>query len=112
MKTKIILASALLIVAGVINGCKKSSTPASPGTNEVFIQNTAFTPASITVPVNTIVKWTNKDAVTHTVTSNATLFDSGNLSSGAAFSYQFLTGGTVHYHCNIHPGMTGTIIVQ
>ena len=90
MKTKIILASALLIVGGVINGCKKSSTNTpAPATSEVFIQNTAFTPASITVPVNTIVKWTNKDAVIHTVTSNAVLFDSGNLSSGATFSYQF-----------------------
>ena len=116
MKTKILFASALLIVGGAINGCKKKSsdtpTPASPPTNEVFIQNTAFTPASITVSVNTTIKWTNKDGVAHTVTSNTGLFDSRNINSGGTFSYQFSTVGTFPYHCIIHSTMMGTVIVQ
>ena len=116
MKTKILFASALLIVGGAINGCKKKSsdtpTPATPAANEVLIQNTAFSPASITVSVNTTIKWTNKDGVTHTVTSNTGLFDSRNISSGGTYSHQFSTVGTFPYHCTIHSSMAGTVIVQ
>ena len=49
----------------------------------VTIQNFAFTPAAITVAAGTTVTWTNKDAATHTVTSNAgdpAAFDSGPVS--------------------------------
>ena len=118
MRIKILLSLALLMVL-VIYGCKKSSkdTPApvtaTPGANEVFIQNTAFTPASITVSVNTTVKWTNKDNLSHTVTSNTGLFDSGIIGvSGGTYSHQFTTAGTFLYHCQIHSGMSGTVIVQ
>ena len=114
MKTKTLLTS-LLLMSLVVNGCKKSKdkpTPATPGPNEVFMQSTAFSPASITVSVNTTITWTNKDAVAHTVTSNTGLFDSGSISSGGTYSHQFTTAGTFSYHCSFHSGMTGTVIVQ
>jgi len=93
---------------------KKSTTPTSttPGANEVFMLNTAFTPATLTVPVNTTVKWTNKDGFAHTVTSDAGLFDSGTIIGGGTFTRQFTITGTYHYHCSIHSVMTATIIVQ
>ena len=123
MKVTIFLASVILAIA-TIGACKKSSsdnaTPSnstntgSPGptTNEVWIQNTAYSPASITVSVNTTVKWTNKDPFSHTVTSNTGAFDSGNIISGGVYSHQFTTMGTYSYHCNIHSGMSGTVVVQ
>jgi len=118
MKTKFFPVFVLL-TALVINGCKKSSkdTPApvtaTPGANEVFIQNTAFSPSSITVAVNTTVKWTNKDNLSHTVTSNTALFDSGIIGpSSGTYSHQFTTAGTFPYHCSIHSSMNGTVIVQ
>ena len=108
----------LLLTVSICGACKKSSnttTPSSssgPGTNEVWMQNTAFTPSSITVSVNTTIKWTNKDGMIHTVTSTTGLFDSGNISSGGVYSRQFTTTGTFPYKCAIHSGMTGTVIVQ
>jgi len=107
----------LLVTIGGI-ACKKSSnttttsTSSGPGTNEVWMQNTAFTPRSITVPVNTTIKWTNKDGMIHTVTSSTGLFDSGNISSGGVYSRQFTATGTYPYVCTIHAGMTGTVTVQ
>ncbi len=80
--------------------------------NEVYIQGFAFNPKTLTVPVNTTVKWTNQDATLHTVTSDTQLFDSGNLANGAWFSYMFTTPGTYTYHCSFHTYMTGTIVVQ
>ncbi len=104
----------------IFNGCKKSTdygTPAStttstPAANEVFIQNTAFNASSITVAVNTTVKWTNKDGVAHTVTSTTGLFDSGNIAGGGTYSHQFTTAGSFPYKCQVHSSMTGTVIVN
>ena len=37
----------------------------------------------------------------------------GNLpSSGNTYSHMFNTAGTFNYHCTIHPGMNGSIVVQ
>ncbi len=72
----------------------------------------SFSPSSFTVKVGTTVAWVNKDASTHTVTSQGSnLFDSGNLPLGATFSYKFTQAGTYQYFCTIHPVMKGTIIV-
>ncbi len=76
------------------------------------IENLAFSPAALTVPIGTTVIWTNNDATTHTVTSNTGLFDSGSLNNGATFSFTFNTKGTFEYHCTIHTTMHGTITVQ
>ena len=107
----------LLAFSGMCSGCKKSDTkPASdtssPVANEVWIQNNAFTPVTITVAVNTTVKWTNKDGIQHTVTSTTGLFDSGAIGNGGTYSHQFTVAGSYPYKCSFHSSMTGTVIVQ
>ena len=101
--------------------CSKSSdsatptppkTGGTPAANEVSIQGSAFSPASLTVPVNTTVKWTNLDSFTHTVTSDSPLFNSGSIPGNGTYTFQFTAKGTYPYHCSIHALMTGTIIVQ
>jgi plastocyanin len=88
------------------------TTVTATAANEIVIQSMAFIPASLTVPVGTTVKWKNKDAITHTVTSDTGAWDSGNITGGGTFSFPFTAAGTYHYHCSIHPNMLGTIIVQ
>lgn len=83
----------------------------TPGANEVWIQGMAFTPVALTVVTGTTIVWTNKDAISHTVTSDAGLFDSGPIKSGDTFSYTFSAVGAYTYHCSIHPTMMGSIIV-
>jgi plastocyanin len=85
---------------------------APPAGNTVSIVNLSFSPKSLTVAVNTTVTWTNNDGITHTVTSDSGVFDSGNLGAAATFSYTFTVPGTYPYHCNIHPDMTASIVVQ
>lgn len=97
-------------VAGVtiINGAEIDQS--SPG----------FTPDSVTLVIgtNNTVKWTNTDIGSqHTVTSvtvppGARLFDSGNLNTGASFTYTFTLAGTYQYTCAYHPWMKGTIMVK
>ncbi len=76
------------------------------------MQNNMFSPATITVALNTTVKWTNKDAITHNVTSNDNVFASGNITGGGTYSYQFTVAGTYPYKCTLHSNMTGTVVVQ
>jgi plastocyanin len=78
----------------------------------VVIFGFGFTPATLSVTVGTVVKWVNNDPVAHTVTSDHSVFNSGNLNQGDTFSYTFNTTGIFPYHCIIHPSMTAVIVVQ
>jgi plastocyanin len=89
------------------------TTISQPQTVEVLLQNTTFLPAQITVSAGTTVRWINRDAIPHTVTSDQNLFDSGNMNGGAVFEHRFEAAGTFPYHCRYHlPQMTGTVVVQ
>ena len=106
MKLKILFVA---IVALMIASCK-SDTPVM--TNEVTLSGLSFSPKTLSVTTGTTVTWTNKEAITHTVTSdNAGLFDSGDITNGQAFTHTFTTVGTFPYHCTHHATMTGSVIV-
>ncbi len=110
----LVLACMMLLSIVIVISCSKSKTSSSgtPSSNTVNIANMAFAPLSLTVKVGTTVTWKNNDGITHTVTSNdGTSFNSGNLSAGSSFSYTTTTTGTFDYHCTIHAGMVGTLIV-
>ena len=72
----------------------------------------AFTPGNLEIAVGSTVTWTNTDSVSHTSTSNASGWDSGIIGPGRQFSFTYQTAGTFPYHCAIHPGMTGTVVVR
>ncbi len=78
----------------------------------VNIKSFSFQPATLNVPAGTTVTWNNQDSVQHTVTSDVQgLFDSGAIAPGKKFTYTFPAPGSYSYHCSIHPGMKGTIVV-
>jgi len=72
----------------------------------------AFAPDSLNVGVGTTVTWMNTDTVAHTSTSDGNAWNSGSLAPGGQFSFAFQSPGTFSYHCAIHPGMIGTVVVQ
>jgi plastocyanin len=77
----------------------------------VSIVDFAFQPASLEVAAGTTVTWTNNGQARHTATADDGTFDSGRLRPGESFSFTFNTPGTFAYHCDVHPDMTGTIVV-
>ncbi len=113
-------------VVSVAVGC--SSTPTYGGgggggggvpANQVWMQGTAFNPATRTVAVHTTVTWINQDPIGHTVTKSSgpgAAFDSGTLGQSAQFQVTFDSAGTYEYYCKIHgspgAGMHGTVVVQ
>jgi plastocyanin len=114
----------LALAAGILAGCQMSGSQGSTvnggggynGGNMagVAIYGYSFSPSSVSFPAvnNVTVTWTNNDPVTHTVTSDTNAFVGGNVTPGGTFSLSFPTPGTYAYHCSIHTGMTGTIIVN
>jgi len=74
--------------------------------------NKAYTPPELDVAVGTTVTWTNTDSVSHTTTSDAVGWNSGIVAPGRQFSFAFQTAGTFPYHCDIHPGMMGKVVVR
>jgi plastocyanin len=98
---------ALLLASLVTVG---PTTPVSADA-AVAIQNFAFMPTPLTIPVGTAVTWTNRDSAIHTTTSDSGMWDSGMLATGKSFSFIFAQDGTFTYHCAIHPTMHGTIVV-
>jgi plastocyanin len=69
-------------------------------------------PDALTVDAGTTVTWTNTDSVPHTSTSDAKGWDSGIVGPGQQFSVALQTPGTFSYHCLLHPGMVGTVVVR
>ena len=100
-----------------------SATAAQTGSGQTVMIITdssgsfAFSPATLTIKAGTTVTWKNTTAVAHTVTSDdGKSFDTGTSNPIAAqsgtFSFTFTTPGIFAYHCEIHPFMKATIIVQ
>jgi uncharacterized protein YggE len=80
--------------------------------------NTCFTPSKITVSTGTKVVWENNDKISHTITSgtpaadySGTMFDSALMKPSSTFSYTFLNPGNFDYYCQVHPWMTGMVVV-
>ena len=75
-----------------------------------MVDGLAFRPRTITISRGTTVKWVNRDNVTHTSTSST--WNSGNVAPGTSFRRRFRRAGTFNYHCSIHSGMTGAVVVN
>ena len=114
----LILVVALLIIALPLAGCAGSGsttgTTAAETTaakNEISIKGNAFNPDSLSIKVGDTVTWINNDSYDHTVKAKTGEFDSGNMATGAKFSFTFSKEGTYDYICAIHTSMTGRVVV-
>ena len=88
-----------------------ATTTAATTASAATIQGFSFQPGVLKAKPGAKVTWTNRDAVTHTVTADNGSFASGNLQPGRSFSFTFTRAGTFAYHCSIHPSMHGSVIV-
>jgi len=107
------------VFALVASGCG-SSTPSAPTVAaDVTISMVgdraaqSYSPNPATMRVGQTVAWKNNDSTAHDATQDASRFGTGTISAGATSSpLTMATAGTFTYHCTIHPGMVGTLVVQ
>jgi len=113
------LITSISLIAVLLVACSKDNNNNTGGggggggsnPNTVRMSGSTFSPNSINISTNTTVTFVNDDVMTHTVTENSGAFDSGNIPPGGTYTRTFTTIGTFNYHCNIHSGMTGSVIV-
>ena len=79
---------------------------------QVAMKNTSFDPATVTIKVGDTVTWTNQDSARHDVIADNGEFESGLFGKDGTFSFTFTKTGTYPYHCSVHSGMTGTVVVE
>jgi plastocyanin len=108
------IAPAVVLCAATAIALFAVRTPAGAADQAVSINALAFSPTSVSINVGDTVTWTNNEVgVQHTVTSDSGAeLSSGLLSTGQTYAHQFNTAGTFPYHCNVHPTMAGTVVVQ
>lgn len=75
----------------------------------VTIQSSGFDPSYTSMYSTGTVTWINKDTKIHRIVSDDGLFDSGNLSPGQNYTYNFTGYGEFTYHCSIDPSIQGFI---
>lgn len=132
-----IAVAVIVIIGGVIaaGGMKKNSSSApitastssaktstSPSadsnavaTTAVKIENYMFGPMTTKVKVGDTVTWTNMDAVHHNVVADQKTADGPNgplIGKGETYSFKFTKAGTYTFHCEPHPYMHGTVVVE
>ena len=122
---RLVVVSALLMLTFACGGYSSSPSapspaptaggPSSPVTiprGAESLANRAYSPDDVNIAIGESVTWTNTDSVAHTSTSDGGAWNSGTVNPGGRFSFTFQSAGTFSYHCTIHPGMVGTVVVR
>ena len=141
MTRKTTLTIAILLAAAACGGAGGDTTApqnssgnppptgGTPSANTVSLSGETFNPTAVTVSAGTTVKWKWENCssdptggygggyggVTDCASHNVT-FDDGSGASptqtSGDYSRTFSTAGTYKYHCTMHSGMTGEIVVK
>jgi plastocyanin len=89
------------------------SAAAEPKEHTIIIKDFKFVPESLNVNVGDKVVWKNEDVAPHTATAKGkNAFDSGNLDSGASWSYTVKKKGNYPYFCAYHLSMKGKLVAK
>jgi plastocyanin len=79
---------------------------------DVIIEDFAFSPGNLEVPVGATVTWTNEDSAPHDATARNGDWRTERLSEGESDSLTFDTAGVFDYYCSIHSSMKARLTVR
>jgi plastocyanin len=80
--------------------------------HKVSIKDVSYSPREIKIKKGDTVTWTNADERDHTVTADDGSFKSGKMSDGETYKHKFDKAGRYKYHCDYHPRMKATVVVE
>jgi plastocyanin len=112
------LAAVVAVGFGVITACSDSTSSGGGGghTTSLTVGNNFFSPTPDTVPAGVVTFTWSSSSNGHNVTwltGPAPLPANSTPPTKTSGTYQAtLQNGTYTYHCTIHSGMNGTIVVQ
>jgi plastocyanin len=114
----LVLVFAVPVIALVaVVGTRAAEGPSTPtaaraGANTVVIKDFAFNPPKLSVARGTILKVSNADGTTHTLSARDGSFNTGDLSGGKKATIALEQSGRFSYYCKIHDSMTGSLVVK
>jgi len=81
---------------------------------DVTLDGRSFSPRVVVVPVGSSVRFPNRDPFNHNVfsLSDPNDFDLGLYGRGESGEHRFRHPGLVRLYCNIHPQMSGFVVVR
>jgi plastocyanin len=85
---------------------------AGAATKGINIYGSGFSPKNVTITEGDTITWTNRDNANHQVLASKGEFVSPILHQGNHFSFTFRAAGTYRYSDELHPSLTGTIVVK
>ena len=107
-------AALILLIAAPLAACGSSSSKEADTTRSATVDIASFKykPAVIAVKRGGRVRWTNSDSAAHTSTADDRSFDTQTIDKGKTRMVTMTTAGTVPYHCDFHPFMKATVVVE
>ncbi len=121
MKKNARLPLILALAAGAVpagSGLASAAVARAAATHIVKLKNIMIHPSTLTIHPGDRVTWQFLDgpAAEHTVTSQSHAgglrFKGTGPKLSGSYSVTFSKRGTYYYHCTIHPGMNGRIVVR
>src|SRR5580765_3150455 len=103
---KLILSLVAAIAALAVAG------PASAATKVISIYGSGFSPKSTTITEGDTVTWKNRDNVNHQVLADKGQFVSPIIRPNQTYSFTFRASGTYTYKDELHPKLTGKLVVK
>ena len=103
---KLILSLVAAIAALAVAG------PASAATKVISIYGSGFSPKSTTITEGDTVIWKNRDNANHQVLADKGQFVSPIIRPNQTFSFTFRASGTYTYKDELHPKLTGKLVVK
>ncbi len=88
-----------------------ATTTVYVGDAVVDVRNNSFDPSEVTIFEGGKVVWVLREGF-HSVTADDSSFEQPAASDWSPFMQTFPTQGVVPYHCTVHNGMAGSVIVQ
>jgi plastocyanin len=95
--------------------CQVPSNVDVDGSTVVFIRGFAFHPSTVRVARGARITWVNCEStpgLAHTSSADGGAWTSPLIQPAVAFTTTMDVAGTFTYHCEPHPFMTGTVIVE
>src|SRR5215218_458376 len=91
--------------------CAAAAPPAAKE-HKVSIDNLKYEPREIKIKKGETVVWANGDDRDHTVTADDGSFTSKKIASRDTYERKFTKAGKYKYHCDYHPRMKATVVVE
>lgn len=106
------LAALVIAAVGIVPAAVAGGAPQAHAarTTTVTLRNISFIRSTVHIRKGDTVRWVWKDP---TVPHNVTFAHKhSSTRQKGTYSMRFSTAGTFKYHCTIHPGMNGKVVVS